>query len=441
MTKAQATSRAATIILASSLDIEEALSLRHLARQCTAERKAMEELDSGFKSTAAGLDNLPLRTALLHWALDREGWEAGITELKDPIAHMLLFNAKMEKKEYKDALKIAEKAAKEAPTEINCVLAPVQAMLSLGLTAEATKVLESLRREFSDRGEFSYQEARCIELQGDYEKAMAVYQKAVDLAPNHYLAIFRLAYLADLHGDGETALKLYQRIGPGQANVFINATINMALIYEDQGNYEKAHSCCRTVLKVDPNNHRARLFLRNIDESTSMYYSPEEAKETERMEAVMRIPVSDFELSVRSRNCLNRMNIRILGDLVRKTEQEMLGYKNFGETSLSEIKDMLSSRGLRLGMLRENGSPRQDRPRRPGPAVVAAPAPTGLESLSIDELELSVRSRKCMDRLGVSTVADLCAYSENDLVAAKNFGRVSLNEIKQKLAERGLSLR
>ena len=71
--------------------------------------------------------------------------------------------------------------------------------------------------------------------------------------------------------------------------------------------------------------------------------------------AVMEIPISDFELSVRSRNCLKKMNIRSLGDLLKTSEQELLSYKNFGETSLNEIKALLASKGLRLGQNAEGG--------------------------------------------------------------------------------------
>ena len=67
------------------------------------------------------------------------------------------------------------------------------------------------------------------------------------------------------------------------------------------------------------------------------------------MGQVLSIPVTDFELSVRSRNCLQKMGIMTLGDLCRCTEQELLASKNFGETSLVEIKEMLATKGLRLG--------------------------------------------------------------------------------------------
>src|SRR5207302_9180518 len=70
----------------------------------------------------------------------------------------------------------------------------------------------------------------------------------------------------------------------------------------------------------------------------------------------LEIPVTDFELSVRSRNCLKKMNIRTLGDLTRVTEQQLLSSKNFGETSLSEIKEMMGTKGLRLGQSLEEGA-------------------------------------------------------------------------------------
>jgi len=60
--------------------------------------------------------------------------------------------------------------------------------------------------------------------------------------------------------------------------------------------------------------------------------------------------VDDLELSVRSANCLQNANIRCIGELVQKTESEMLKTKNFGRKSLKEIKEILASMGLSLGM-------------------------------------------------------------------------------------------
>jgi len=63
-------------------------------------------------------------------------------------------------------------------------------------------------------------------------------------------------------------------------------------------------------------------------------------------------PIEELDLSVRSANCLKNANIRTLGDLVQRTEREMLSTKNFGRKSLDEIKDVLLSLGLSFGMTR-----------------------------------------------------------------------------------------
>ena len=64
--------------------------------------------------------------------------------------------------------------------------------------------------------------------------------------------------------------------------------------------------------------------------------------------------VDELELSVRSANCLQNASIRFIGELVQKTEAEMLKTKNFGRKSLNEIKDVLGAMGLFLGMTIEN---------------------------------------------------------------------------------------
>ena len=70
--------------------------------------------------------------------------------------------------------------------------------------------------------------------------------------------------------------------------------------------------------------------------------------------------VDELELSVRSANCLKNADIRHIGELVQKTEQEMLKTKNFGRKSLNEIKEILNEMGLSLGMKLENFPSRED---------------------------------------------------------------------------------
>jgi len=74
--------------------------------------------------------------------------------------------------------------------------------------------------------------------------------------------------------------------------------------------------------------------------------------------------VNELELSVRAANCLRNASIRYIGELVQKTEQEMLKTKNFGRKSLNEIKEILTEMGLHLGMKLENFLPPEEMPER-----------------------------------------------------------------------------
>jgi DNA-directed RNA polymerase subunit alpha len=68
------------------------------------------------------------------------------------------------------------------------------------------------------------------------------------------------------------------------------------------------------------------------------------------MKELLGRSVEELELSVRSSNCLKAANIKALGELVQKTEADMLKYRNFGRKSLKEIVDILDGMGLHLGM-------------------------------------------------------------------------------------------
>jgi len=83
---------------------------------------------------------------------------------------------------------------------------------------------------------------------------------------------------------------------------------------------------------------------------------PEERREPE-MDPLLLRPVDDLELTVRSANCLKAENIFYIGDLIQKTEFELLKTPNLGKKSLTEIKDVLAQHGLSLGMKLENWPP------------------------------------------------------------------------------------
>lgn len=423
------------ILLADKIDLEAVRSLGHYVRQYQSVRKDAEKALDAVRTTSK--PHRDARLAALYWMLgNSEQAESHAKKDADHLLSLLVCGIQAEAAgNLKDALAYYEKTIQKDPASGPCALRRLGVLRAMGKQDEALASIAKLEREFGDMPNLYYQKGRCLEDQGQYEEALACFDKALSLDADHPESLFHAARILDLRGEDEEAIKLYRRIGPGAENSFANTYINLATLYEDNGQYEEAIHCCEMILAVDCNNKRARLMLESAESSINMYYSPEETKQSEKLEAILRVPVTDFELSVRSRNCLAKMNIRCLGDLVKRTESEMLAYKNFGETSLREIREMLTSRNLRLGMMREDAATRA--------AFTRSSTKQREEILSkpIDELELSVRSRKCMDRMGIASIGELCAKSESELATAKNFGRVSLNEIKKKLQENNLTLR
>jgi len=169
-----------------------------------------------------------------------------------------------------------------------------------------------------------------------------------------------------------------------------------------------------------------------------MFYDEEVEKRMDRKTQILETPISDFELSVRSRNCFKKMNISTLGDLVNISEAELLSYKNFGETSLKEIKIILESKGLQLGV-----PPEENMSSLSGQEGMDEQSQEnqGILSKTVDDLKLSVRSRKCLQKLDIHIIGDLTRRTEAELLGCKNFGITSLDEIKIALNEFGLSLR
>ncbi len=94
------------------------------------------------------------------------------------------------------------------------------------------------------------------------------------------------------------------------------------------------------------------------EEETEISY-PEDEEERETVNENLLRSVDELELSVRSANCLKHANIKLIGDLVQKTEAEILATKNFGRKSLNEIKEILSEMGLNLGMRLDHWPPKK----------------------------------------------------------------------------------
>ncbi len=297
----------------------------------------------------------------------------------------------------------------------------------------------------------AYFAARLLEAEGRYAEACAAYEEILAAHPEHLEARFRLALRADLHGDDEAALAHYEALLQ-QRPVPVAVLLNLGVLYEDRNDYEKACGCYSAILKRDPNHPQARLYFRDAHESLDMYYDEDLERREDRLMKVLRTPITEFELSVRARNCLQNMDIRTLGDLVSHTEQELMEFKNFGETSLNEIKRLLAARGLRLGLRREDGSfivPDEFETRSGDEdgmdlswlGEVTDEMREAME-LQISALNLSVRCHRALvERLNLQKVADILRYTEEDLLSMPNFGITSLNELRRKLEELDLRLR
>jgi DNA-directed RNA polymerase subunit alpha len=279
--------------------------------------------------------------------------------------------------------------------------------------------------------------AEKAEAAGDRGEAIALYRRAVQADPTDPKLLFRLGFLLDIAGEEDEAVEMYERACE-RPPAPINALLNLAVCYEDRGDWARAERCLRQILETDPNHTRARLFMKDILASREMVIDDDHDREKLKRSALLDTPVTDFELSVRARTCLKKMNIRTLGDLVRTTEAELLSYKNFGESSLVEIKSMLSSKGLRLGQGRDEAH------RAARKAMLDSLKGTGQEAVlnkSVSELSLSVRARKALQLLNIQTLGDLVTHTEAELLGVKNFGATSLSEVRAKLNEYGLSLR
>lgn len=81
---------------------------------------------------------------------------------------------------------------------------------------------------------------------------------------------------------------------------------NLGVLYEDNNKFDKAVDCYKTALQSDPLDDQARLYLKDAQAAQTMYYSPDEDRDNSKYNQVLEVPVTDFELSVRSRNCLKR---------------------------------------------------------------------------------------------------------------------------------------
>jgi DNA-directed RNA polymerase subunit alpha len=354
----------------------------------------------------------------------------------DALAPFYAAQSMLSQERYTEAAQKFEEAGNAGYDKVGCTLMQAGAIRAGGDVESAEQILKQVAGEAASRAEYSFQMGCIMADRGDTFGAVEYFERAVDMDPHHARALFWLAAENALHGNDEDAIRLYEQ-ALSKPPYYMGALLNLGLLYEDCENYLSAAYCFRRVLEYDPNNARAELYLKDIDATKDMYYDEDSVKQEQKLQQLLGKPVTDFELSVRSRNCLTSMDIHTLGDLTEVSEQELLGGKNFGETSLHEIRDLLSAHSLRIGqnlhrakqqemiIEQENLSPQEQ-------AMMNRP---------VTDLNLSVRSRKCMSRLGLNTIGALLQRTPDELLASRNFGVTSLNEIRAKLTEVDLKLR
>jgi DNA-directed RNA polymerase subunit alpha len=419
--------------------------IRKLILSNAAERKAFrEEVDAlrdRLKHTRGDVErDEALKVAVGAYLLGRKAEAAEWFPQAKESKERRYFQALSERDagEYAKAIADFERAESKGWDSFAVAMETVETHRIAGEAAEAEKILKKQARHGDGNAEWHFQQGMLQESQGHHEPALEAFNKAVQLDESHQKACFHAAYLYDLRGEEREAIRLY-RLCVALPPTHVNALINLALLLEDMGHYEEAAGFLDQVLRAYPDHPRALMYRKDVTASTIMVFDEEAEKVRANRNQVLEIPVTDFELSVRSRNCLKKMNIRTLGDLLHVTEADLLSYKNFGETSLNEIKQMLTTRTLRLGQALEEATKQGSEPRsRPKPPPGT---PENVLNIGVQDLEFSVRSRKCLQRLGIGSLGDLITHTDVELLAVKNFGQTSLQEIKRKLAEYSLSLR
>lgn len=164
-----------------------------------------------------------------------------------------------------------------------------------------------------------------------------------------------------------------RQIGQLQIDASFSPVLRIAYSVE-AARVEQRTDLDRLVMEVDTNGtvdpeqairHAASILRDQLSSFVLLEGSPgahishveREVRRDDLVDPILMRPVDDLELTVRSANCLKAENVFLIGDLIQRTEVELLKTPNLGKKSLSEIKDVLATRGLSLGMRLENWPP------------------------------------------------------------------------------------
>ena len=210
---------------------------------------------------------------------------------------------------------------------------------------------------------------------------------AGDIEPSHDVEVVNPGHvIANLSAGGKIELQLKVEAGrgylPGNMRYLSEETKSIGRIVldasfspvrrvsylVDSARVEQRTDLDKLILDIETNGaiepeeavrYAARILVDQLSvfaqlEGTTL---PTEEKKAVAVDPILLRPVDDLELTVRSANCLKAENIYYIGDLIQRTETELLKTPNLGRKSLNEIKEVLASRGLTLGMKLENWPP------------------------------------------------------------------------------------
>ena len=340
-----------------------------------------------------------------------------------------------------DAVACFNKAEKDGYPKGDCALGRAEAYRAGGESVKSVNELDSISGETEQTVEYFYQRgattADLITNADDGyvktpEEMINWYERAYEADRNNPGALFGMALENERRGNDDEALALYQRLvclNP----TYVGALINLGLLYEDRENYEEAVNCYKRVLDTDPTNVKAQMYIKDAEASLNRGRTPGRQRYTSTAKSIYDKQVSDYELSARARKALQAMGIETLGDLCSHTEKELLATKNFGDSSLEEIKRILDDAGLRLGTGPQTEEAEFGFDADAAEIGIDAASGDSILSKSVDELNLTVRAKKCLSRKDIRTIGELVRTTAEELMNSKNFGVTSLNEIKKKL--------
>ncbi len=317
-------------------------------------REAINELEAGEDRSPAAA----VRLGVCHYLLGR--YQTALETLKTGrrrgAAQFYIGKSQQGLDQHEEATGSFSAAAKAGYNADACTLAKVESLRALGRHPQALEQLDKLSGAVEQTAEYLYQRGATVgAIGGNPSEVIALFERAVDVDGRHAGALFGLALENDRHGNDEIALNLYER-SVSRFPAHVGSLLNLGILYEDRQQFERAHQCYQRDAGAFPSHPRRGSTRRTYRPSRDMFFDEDAQRRRDRLGQVLGMPVTDFELSVRSRNCLQKMGINDARRSGPRTEAELLASKNFGETSLVEIREMMTSKGLSLGMLATESS-------------------------------------------------------------------------------------